>query len=524
MLLSRLARTLSDHCTLAPPGTASADGDPELRRACFDSRRVQPGDLFCALPGEHTDGRRHVADAVDRGAAAVLSVGGLEGLAVPELRVQLGHRPAEVAGRAAAWLRGRPSAELLVAAVTGTNGKSTVVHLLQQAWESAGIAAARIGTLGFAHRGGAVDAANTTPTADLLHGWLAEAVAAGARAVAVEASSHGLDQDRLAGLEVDVAAWTNLSHDHLDYHRDLDAYAAAKARLFAMLPAGAPAFVPADDARVLGAVRGSRAALHTWRLTPAGADARSAAAREGRSAAAREARSAAALEGRLLAASGGERGGVELEIGGLFGGGRLSSPLVGAHNAENLLVAFGLLRASGVGVDEALAGLASAAPAPGRLQRVAPDAPWRLFVDYAHTPDAVVNALQALRAAYPGARLGVVLGAGGDRDPAKRAPMGAAAARGADWCMFTSDNPRTEDPDAILAQVVAGARAAATDPATVEAEVDRRIAIRAALQRLRPGDVLLVAGKGHETYQEIHGVRHPFDDRIELEEAARCCS
>jgi UDP-N-acetylmuramoyl-L-alanyl-D-glutamate--2,6-diaminopimelate ligase len=498
MLLSRLARILSETCTLAPSAEAGSGADPELLRAVFDSRQVRPGDLYCALRGSQVDGRAYIADAIAKGAAAVLSIGGLPApLAVPELRVQLGVEPAFVAGLAASELAGRPSDELFVAALTGTNGKSTVVHLLQQAWQMASVPAARIGTLGFAWAGTERPALNTTPAADELHAFLAKVRDAGARALAIEASSHGIAQHRLAGLAVDALGWTNLSHDHLDYHGDLESYAAAKAQLVHALPRGASAFLP-PDARVQAACRGARCEQITWGLGDASLP----------------------LNGQAELAP---QGGLLLHIGGRYGGGSLHSRLVGEHNAENLLLAFGLLRVSGLDAETALASLAAAEAAPGRLQRVAAQSPWRLFVDYAHTPDAIERALAALRASYPQSRIGIVIGAGGDRDPAKRASMGAAAAHGADWCMFTSDNPRSEDPQAILDAVVAGAQQASLNCATeLHAEVDRRAAIRAAVARLKAGDVLLVAGKGHEPYQEIHGVRYPFDDCIELAEAVSC--
>lgn len=496
MLLSRLARILSETLTLAPSATAGRGFDPELKRACFDSRRVQTGDLYCALRGERVDGRDFVADAVERGAAAVLSIGALPvDPGVPELRVQLGVDPAEAAGLAAAELAGRPADSLFVTALTGTNGKSTIVHLLAQAWQRSGVPAARVGTLGFAWDGKERAALNTTPSADELHGFLAEVVDAGARAVAIEASSHGIVQHRLAGLSVDAVGWTNLSHDHLDYHGDMESYAEAKARLVLGLPRGAVALLPSDP-RVLAAVRGAVCDQAVFGLDDPSLP----------------------LHGTTQVAV---DGGLELEIGGRFGGGILRSKLVGRHNAENLLLAFGLLRLSGIDTDTAIGALASAEAAPGRLEQVAGHAPWRLFVDYAHTPEAIERALEALRASYPETRIGIVVGAGGDRDPVKRGPMGAAAARGADWCLFTSDNPRSEDPQAILDAVVAGARSAGGTE-SIEAEVDRRAAIRLAVAQLRAGEVLLVAGKGHEPYQEIHGVRYPFDDRIELAEAVPC--
>ena len=496
MLLSRLARTLSESFTLAPSVSARDGNDPVLRRACFDSRRVQPGDLYCALKGERVDGRDFIADAVQRGAVAVLSIGGLsQDPGVPELRVQLGTDPAQAAGCAAAELAGRPGDSLFVAALTGTNGKSTIVHLLEQAWQRSAVPAARVGTLGFAWKGEERAALNTTPTADELHDFLAEVVADGSRAVALEASSHGIVQHRLAGLEVDAVGWANLSHDHLDYHGDMERYAAAKAQLVHGMPRGGVAILP-HDARVLSAVRGAACEQVVFGLDdpslPLHASAQVA-----------------------------DDGGMQMEIGGRFGGGKLHSKLVGRHNAENLLLAFGLLRVSGIDADTAIGALGGAGAAPGRLERVAAHTPWRLFVDYAHTPEAIERALEALRGSYPEARIGIVVGAGGDRDPVKRGPMGEAAARGADWCLFTSDNPRTEDPQQILDAVVAGAQAAGT-ATEIDAEVDRRSAIRAAVQRLQRGDVLLVAGKGHEPYQEAHGVRHPFDDRIELAEAVAC--
>ncbi|MCH2102067.1 MAG: UDP-N-acetylmuramoyl-L-alanyl-D-glutamate--2,6-diaminopimelate ligase [Planctomycetes bacterium] len=496
MLLSRLARTLSDTCTLAPSVSASCSGDPDLRQACFDSRRVRSGDLYCALRGDRVDGRDFVTDAVERGAAAILSIGGLsDDPGVPELRVHLGTNPAEAAGLAAAELAGRPGDSLFVAALTGTNGKSTVVHLLEQAWQRSGVGAARVGTLGFAWDGQERAALNTTPAADELHAFLADVVRQGARAVALEASSHGIVQHRLAGLEVDAVGWTNLSHDHLDYHGDMESYAAAKAQLVHRMPGGGVALLP-HDACVLEAVRGARCEQSVFGLDDPSLPLHASAK--------------VALDG-----------GMEMEIGGRFGGGSLNSKLVGRHNAENLLLAFGLLRVSGIDIDTALGVLAGARAAPGRLERVATHAPWRLFVDYAHTPEAIERALEALRASYPDVRIGIVVGAGGDRDSAKRGPMGAAAARGADWCLFTSDNPRTEDPQQILTAVAAGAQGCGGTQ-EVDAEVDRRAAIRAAVARLHAGEVLLVAGKGHESYQEIHGVRYPFDDRVELVEAVSC--
>jgi len=379
------------------------------------------------------------------------------------------------------------------AGITGTNGKSTVVHLLQHALDAAARPCARIGTLGMDFDGRTERTPNTTPGADRIHDWLDRARHAGAVCCVLEASSHGLDQERLAGMELDAAGWTNLSRDHLDYHSSWAAYAAAKARLFARLPQDAPAFLPAAAPSIEAACQGTAARLHSF-----GLDAPDAA-----------------LCGRWTP---GADGGL-LEIHGSFGKATVSTSLIGRHNAENLLLSFGLLRCAGLSAAEAAAGLAAAQAPPGRLQAVARESPWRLYVDYAHTPDALRHVLASLREAFPERRIGVLCGAGGDRDHGKRPPMGRAAAEGSDWCVLTSDNPRSEDPKAILEAVVAGARPVGRE---LHAIVDRREAIRFAVSRLRPGDVLLVAGKGHEDYQEIDGRRLPFDDRLELEEAARC--
>ena len=490
MRFSDLAGLLSGVAADAPEGAA---GDPDLRRACFDSRRVQAGDLYCALPGHRADGRRFLADAEAAGAAAVLLQGEAPGTNLPLLRVPASGSVAAFAGEAAHLLAGEPSRALWTSAVTGTNGKSTVVHLVDEALRGVGVASASAGTLGLRVGDRISPVHNTTPAADQLHDWLADAWAAGAEAAILEASSHGIVQDRLAGVRLDAAAWTNLSHDHLDYHQTLDAYGAAKGLLFRHLPAGAVGLLPAAQPGLREHCAGTSAELLDWGLDRGGA----------------------ALRGELVEAE----AELDLRIAGVFGNSRVRSRLIGRHNAENLLLAFGLLRLAGVEADAAGAALSQVGPAAGRLQRVAPDAPWSLYVDYAHTPEALERVLAALRDSHPDASLGVVFGAGGDRDSEKRAPMGAAVASACDWAILTNDNPRSEAPAAIAAQVHAGM---VDGDAEVEVELDRHAAIRRAVERLQPGDVLLVAGKGHEDYQEVDGVRHDFDDRVELEEAAAC--
>jgi UDP-N-acetylmuramoyl-L-alanyl-D-glutamate--2,6-diaminopimelate ligase len=514
MLLTTLAQNLAPQVRLA-----DGAGEPvEVERACFDSRRVQPGDLYCALPGTVRHGAEFLPQAIAQGAVAwMVAVADFEQAAqemasaglsleqtVPCLLVEPGLDSARVAGFAAAALQGEPSRALHLSAVTGTNGKSTIVHLLEQAWNHNRVCAGRVGTLGFCFGEQQADSLNTTPSADQLHQWLGQIQKQGAQAVALEASSHGIHQQRLAGAQVDAIGWTNLSHDHLDYHGDLETYADAKAALI-LEHANATALLPAGDARIWKAVQAADARLMSWAVE----DSTSCPGPT----------KAADLAAKFQAVD----SGIELRIDGALGQAVINSDLIGRHNAENLLLAFGLLRLSGLSPTQAADGLSAAGAAPGRLQRVAAQSPWHLFVDYAHTPEALQRVLHALRCNYPNQQIGIVCGAGGDRDPVKRGPMGLAAAEGADWCMLTSDNPRTEDPDAILDAVVAGANSAATKNHILR-QVDRRLAIQQAVARLQEGDVLLVAGKGHEPYQEIHGVRHPFDDCIELEEAVKCCS
>ena len=468
--------------------------DPEINRARFDSRRIQPGDLFCALPGCEDDGRQFMNDAIHNGAVAVLHAGGPGATVVPEFLVDLNTPVAHAAGLAASHLAGQPFEEMLVAAVTGTNGKSTVVHMIAEALQHASVPTARVGTLGFQFGIEEESCPNTTPSADLLQDWGSKVCTQGARVVAIEASSHGLIQHRLAGTSIDVAGWTNLTQDHLDYHPDMESYAVAKAQLFQRLGSGGCGFIPAANSAIAAACQGVKENLQRWGLDQEKAE----------------------LSGNWQPL---KEGGLTLEITGQWGEISITSSFFGRHNAENLLLSFGMLRACGLQVEEAATALSQVSGVPGRLERVAPESPWNLFVDYAHTPDALSRVLAALRGVYPAVRIGVVFGAGGDRDASKRKAMGRAVAGGSDWCVVTSDNPRGEDPQTIVDEVAAGASAVHRD---VRTRTDRRAAVKEAIGRLRPGDVLLLAGKGHETYQEVDGVRHPFDDRVVLAEAARC--
>ena len=461
------------------------DGLPPLEGLTADSRAVRPGFLFAALPGAKADGRAFIADAVARGATAVLAPEGTawpEGVpARPLLTVADPRRM--LALLAAEFHAAQPAT---VVAVTGTNGKTSTVDFLRQIWRRDGLLAASLGTLGLVAEGMAPGPSLTTPDPVALHAMLASLARAGVTHAAMEASSHGIDQRRLDGVRLAAAGFSNLTRDHLDYHGTMEAYRAAKLRLFdTLLPAGAAAVVNADmEAASLGALRGI-AAARGLRLITVGE---------------------AAADLRLVAQRP-RPDGQEIEVAAFGARATLHLPLPGRFQADNALMAAALAMACGMAPARALALLPELSGVRGRMELAArlPNGA-TAYVDYAHTPDALERLLAALRPhVAPGATLHVLFGAGGDRDPGKRPLMGAAAARLADRIWITDDNPRSEDPAMIRAAVMAGC------PGAIDAG-DRAGAITRALAALGPGDVLVVAGKGHESGQTIGGVTHPFDD------------
>jgi UDP-N-acetylmuramyl-tripeptide synthetase len=443
-----------------------------IERLASDSRRCAPRVAFFAYPGEAADGRRHIGDALGHGAAAVLweekDFAWRDEWRVPNAPVAgLKQR----AGAIAAEFYGRPSESLWVCGVTGTNGKTSCSHWITAALNRKKIPAKVIGTLGSGTPGALHPVVNTTPDAIEIQALLKDFVNEQAMAVAMEVSSHGLEQGRVDAVEFDCALFTNLSHDHLDYHGTMAAYAEAKARLFEG-PGLSAAVVNLDDA--VGpqfAARAKRAGART--IGYGFADAPVAAVDE-------------YLPGSLLPAD--------------------HARQLGRFNVANVLGVLGCLVAYGIERKAALALVADLPPVPGRMQRVA-ERPL-VVVDYAHTPDAIEKVLQTLRplAQARRGRLAVVFGAGGDRDPAKRPLMGAAAAQFADRALVTSDNPRSEDPLAIISQIEEGM------PGGHDIEPDRARAIERAVAEAAPEDVVLIAGKGHENYQEIAGRRLPFSD------------
>lgn len=473
-----------------------------------DSRQVRPGDLFLARRGARVDGERYVPDAVRAGAAAVLRQGtpgvhrGPQG--VPEVMVP---DPAAFMGEVAHRFFGAPSEAMHVVGITGTNGKTTVAHHAAYAlhqWRPApGQRAAPcgvMGTLGNGFYGALEAAAHTTADTVAVHRQLGVFRARGTRHAVMEVSSHGLDQHRVAGVRFHTAVFTNLTRDHLDYHGDMSSYAAAKQRLF-QAPGLRHAVVNADDdfgAEILAALPAGVEPV-SYRLVKGGASPSRGGA------------------DRWLAAHAVqlEAGRLRLRIESSWGEGELEVPLIGRFNGANLLAVLGVLLVNDMGLDEALARMAGLAALPGRMQPLGGSGHAPLVVvDYAHTPDALERALSALRSLRPG-RLWCVFGCGGDRDPGKRSLMGAVAGRLADQVVVTDDNPRTEDGDAIVAHILSGMENA--NAAMVER--DRRQAIGHAVAAAASADTVLVAGKGHEDYQEIQGVRHPFSDVAEVSAA-----
>ena len=484
-------RSLLADSVLLPPGLP---GDAPVRGLAVDSRRVEPGFVFFARPGRRTDGARYAGEALRAGAAAVIVPSGGVPSRQPRF-VEVDDLPG-VIGRAADRFHGAPTARMGVTGITGTNGKTTVAHCVAQAFRALEPEApcAVIGTLGHGLPGALAATSLTTPDVLDLHRTLAEMHRAGLTRVAMEVSSHAIEQGRIAGVRFRVACLTNIGRDHLDYHPSAEAYAAAKRRLFSW-PELQAAVINADDRlgrAILESDEGPRLRLSYGLEDPA-----------------------AAVRGRLESGPRTDR--TRLEV--AHGDARaiVDSPLVGRFNTYNLLACVAILLAMDIPLERAAQGLAAAVPPPGRLQPVHADpedasAP-AVYVDYAHTPDALEAVLASLRTLAKG-EVRIVFGCGGGRDTGKRRLMGTAAARGADRLFVTSDNPREEDPLAIIEGILAG-----VEGARLEVEPDRRLAIHAAIADADRDDIVLVAGKGHEAWQEIGDERRPFDDAATAREA-----
>ncbi|HZP30811.1 MAG TPA: UDP-N-acetylmuramoyl-L-alanyl-D-glutamate--2,6-diaminopimelate ligase [Acidimicrobiia bacterium] len=463
-------------------------GDPgvDVSSVEHDSRSVQAGACFACIPGAVADGHEHAPSAVRAGAVALLVERPLE-LGVAEARVE---SVREALGPAAARLHGHPSRAMRCLGVTGTNGKTTVTRLLESIAGAAGERAGVIGTLGARIDGTELPVVRTTPEADELQALLARMRDAHVTTVAMEVSSHALAQHRVDAVSFAAACFTNLSQDHLDFHATMDEYFMAKAALFTP-DRVAIAVVNQDDTR--GRELAVRCALNDLPLVTFGVDSRSA--------------DVVATDVRPT--SSGTR--FRLHDRRTGDSDALAFPHPGRFNVSNALAAAATALASGLPFDAVARGLQAPVTVPGRLERVDAGQPFTVLVDYAHTPAALESVLAAARELADGHRVLVVFGCGGDRDAAKRPLMGRAAARGADVVVITSDNPRSEDPARIAAAALEGVTAAGGDAVV---ELDRRAAIRHAVAAAEPGDVVVIAGKGHETGQTAAALTLPFDDRV----------
>ena len=458
-----------------------------VTRITSDSRDVRTGDAFAAYPGTHRDGRAFIGDAIARGAGAVFwDPQGFNW----DHAWQLPHVPLENLkqrlGAIADVVYGHPSRELWMVGITGTNGKTSCAHWIAAGLQAAGRRTAVLGTLGNGMLGALRPTVNTTPDVALLHEMLADFRRAGADAVVMEVSSHGLDQGRVNGVTFEVALFTNLTRDHLDYHATMAAYGAAKARLFSA-PGLRVSVINADD--------------------PFGRSLLDVARVKGRKVLSYGFGAADVVGSRVINSA----DGIAMSVATPWGRGELQTRLVGEFNAMNLLGVLGVLLVSGVELEAALAFVAQVEPPPGRMQRLGGRNAPLVVIDYAHTPDALEKVLTALRPTVArGGELVCVFGCGGDRDRGKRAEMGRLAAKLADRIVVTSDNPRSEDPAAIASEIVHGIRDVGNRRYAVEN--DRAVAIASAIAQAGPGDVVLLAGKGHEAFQERAGERVQFLD------------
>ncbi|HET6611025.1 MAG TPA: UDP-N-acetylmuramoyl-L-alanyl-D-glutamate--2,6-diaminopimelate ligase, partial [Kofleriaceae bacterium] len=480
------ARDLIAHLEPVDARAVGDLGGGEITGVSDDSRTVAPGHVFVAVPGMTVDGHDFIADAAARGAVLAV-VERPSQSAIPEIVVT---SAARALGLLAAAMARNPADRLTMIGITGTNGKTTTTYLVEAILAAAGHHPAVLGTVGYRWGGREHPAPYTTPTPIVLHAALADAAAAGSTHAILEVSSAALAMDRMAGVTFDVAAFSNLTQDHLDLHGTMAQYQAAKERLFSdHLRASACAAINIDDPAA-GAMARAAAPARILRVsTSADADITARAERS-------------TIDGIACTVTT-PSGGFSVE----------SAALIGHYNLANIALAVAIAEALAIPHAAIAAGISAMAGVPGRVERVANDAGLDILVDYAHTPDALANVLDAVRP-LTRRRLICVFGCGGDRDPGKRPKMGAAVAERADVCVVTSDNPRTEDPQAILDMILPAV------PQPFFVDVDRRTAIRAAIFEAVPGDIVVIAGKGHEDYQILGTDKIHFDDREQAAEAA----
>jgi UDP-N-acetylmuramoyl-L-alanyl-D-glutamate--2,6-diaminopimelate ligase len=466
--------------------------DREVAGITYDSRRISPGMVFVAIPGQNTDGHDFIPAAIDRGAAAIICErNGFTSQRAAKIKVA----DARAAlARASAAFYGHPSAKLKVIGVTGTNGKTTVSFMVKRILEAAGLKTGLLGTIRYEIGDRVIPAHRTTPEALEVQYLMSQMLRAGCQACVMEVSSHALDQKRVAGVEFDVGIFTNLTQDHLDYHGTMENYFTSKSHLFDRWPDGSKpgaAIINIDDAYGLHLSDTTNAEVRLTYGVCGRASLRATKIQLGRD------------ETRFQVETGDKTIACHL-------------PLIGTHNIYNALAAAGTGLALKVSAQHIQAGLNGMRPVPGRLEGINCGQPFGVFVDYAHTDDALQNVLKTLREITPG-RLLVTFGCGGSRDTGKRAKMGIVAARMADATIITSDNPRKETPASIAAQIEEGFRSVRTDGYRVE--LDRERSIDEVIRMAKPGDTVLIAGKGHETYQEFADTVVPFDDCVMAREA-----
>jgi UDP-N-acetylmuramoyl-L-alanyl-D-glutamate--2,6-diaminopimelate ligase len=478
---------LKDLIAALRPVSVEGTLDREIVGITYDSRRVTPGMIFVAIRGRQVDGHAFIPNAIDRGAAAIVyERNGF--LSQRATRIKVADAREALANLAVAFY-GNPSAKLKVIGVTGTNGKTTVAFMVQHLLEAAGVGTGLLGTIRYEIGERVIPAQRTTPESLEIQHMMAQMVRAGCRACVLEVSSHALEQKRVLGIEFDTAVFTNLTQDHLDYHGSMEAYFQAKARLFTELRSPTKkgtAVINIDDA--YGAKLSERNQIEV--LLTFGLD-----------------QTAQLRASEIELNSGGARFTVEQ-------GERrqvCQLPLPGRHNVYNALAAIGAGLALGLPFDAVVSSLNSLAPVPGRLEKIASGQPFNVLVDYAHTDDALRNVLTTLREITRG-RLLLVFGCGGSRDAGKRPKMGRVAAELADFTCITSDNPRRESAALIASQIESGFRQCRDSGYSIE--LDRRRAIDELIRRANVGDTVLIAGKGHETYQEFEDTIVPFDDRV----------
>ncbi len=473
--------TLSDLVNSLPDATLTGDGSADISGVKYNSLRVVEGDLYCALVGRSADGNKFIPQALENGAAAILTdqMGGVpEG--VPAILVDDARTGMVLIAHE---FFDKPTHNMLLAGITGTNGKTTCNHILQSIFDACGHKTGRIGTTGWEFAGVGRELERTTPEAPDLLKLLAQMRNHGADAAVLEVTSIAMPMKRVEGFDFDAGMFTNLSLDHLDLHGTMEEYFEAKKDFFRMLSPDAVAVANADDDYGSSILEGISASTWTYGFNHA-----------------------ADIHGEIIEES---AAGIKIRVTDKAGSFDLTTPYIGRFNASNVLGCVALALALGMDRDAIIRGVANAPQVRGRMERLQLEGDVTAVIDYAHTPDALQRALEALRP-MTRSRLIVVIGAGGNRDATKRPIMGRMASEGSDLVVITNDNPRFEDPEMIVRQI----RVGASQKSMVI--VNRRQAIETALELSNAGDVILIAGKGHETYQDIEGVKHPFDDREEV--------